>query len=154
MAATVRKRVHSALTASGTSYVVLTLVRESGAPASHRVLEAGRPAVSWCQRFDLASASGVPDKQCAHGAPPRGWPAVPRSAGGSGIGHSPTSSARAFYDARATAPLAITVSLTDSWRPSHGPTAWLGQFLADWLMIILLFQPSRRGGSLIEPDAS
>ena len=38
----------------------------------------------------IGGASGVPDKQRAHGAPPELGPAVPQNAAASGIGQRPT----------------------------------------------------------------
>ena len=51
----------------------------------------------------IGGASGVPDKQRAHGAPPKLGPAVPQVAVSSGIGQCPTLSARTFNDAPASA---------------------------------------------------
>jgi len=42
----------------------------------------------------IGGASGIPDKQRAHGAPPELGPVEPQEAGGSGIGLCPTPPAR------------------------------------------------------------
>jgi hypothetical protein len=51
----------------------------------------------------VGGASGVPDKQRAHDAPPKLGPTMPQNANGSGVGQCPTPPARASHAASARA---------------------------------------------------